>query len=287
LSSSLLQDMSSTKTLKNILPKYVKHFAERGSFPTKEVLYSYVREHQKLNPFEYGNSKWTSTYGSLRSLVSDIVRNKPERILKNIHSFEKEGVQYFFTDIQQVFNKVETNSNIELIDFESPSFRKHVEIQYMVADMGIYAGFKTYVATTDTQYPTSFGGTIKKLLNGQLEKKHPSDDGYWLDLILTDGQKIFNGEVEESTNVIKGLERLMDCQRKNSSSKSFVISSVDQYKAKFDKLIQQTYCDLNCVFLTCESIELLYTKVKIGDEFKISPKEMKKLLVKLFSGYNI
>jgi len=279
--------MSSIKTLKNLVPKVVEHYAKKGNFVSKEVLYSNIRSNQDNNPWDYGKSKWSSTFGSLRSLISDVVRNKPDRILKNVHSFEKEGVEYFYTDIQQVFDRVQTDTNNDSIDGECPKVRPHVDLQYMIADMATYANLTTYVATTDTQYPTSFGGTIKKLLNGQLEKKHPSDNGYWLDLILTDGQKIFNGEVEESTNVIKGLERLMDCQRKNSSSKSFVISSVDQYKAKFDKLIQQTYCDLNCVFLTCESIELLYTKVKIGDEFKISPKEMKKLLVKLFSGYNI
>ena len=113
--------MSSTKTLKNFIPKVVEHHANKGNFLTREVLYSMVRDHQDHNPWDYGKSKWSSTFGSLRSWISDVMRNKSERTLKNVHSFEKEGVQYFYTDIQQVFNQVQTSSNIESTRFSFSS----------------------------------------------------------------------------------------------------------------------------------------------------------------------
>ena len=279
--------MSSTKTLKNLVPKVVEHHAKNGNFVTKEVLYSIVRDHQEKYPWDYGQSVWSSTFGSLRSWISDVVRNKLERTLKNVHSFEKEGVLYFYTDIQQVFNQVQTVSNIESIDGECPKIRQHVNFQYMIADMSTYAGFRTYIARTDTHSLTNYGGSINSLLHKKLENRHPSDDGYWLDISLTDGSQTFNGEVEESTNVHAGLERLMDGQRKNPTAKSFVISSLDQYKVKYDNLTQNTYQDLRCVFIMSKSVESIYNKVKSGDKFNINPDEMKNILVSLLNGHQI
>jgi len=274
--------MTSTSTIQKTVPKFVEYRADSGCFPTKSEIYDFVKNHQINNPWDYGDSTLESSYGTIRSYMSDVVRNKETRLLKNVKSFEQDGVQYFYTNIEQLYKRISRNNNYDK-DSTEKSIRLHVDCQYMLADMGIYAGFETYVAHTDRHSPTIFGNTITKQFGEKLKNIPQSEDEHFLDVIFyKNGIPYLQIEVEESTNVIKGMERMMECKRKYPNVRSLVTSSSDIYKVKFENYSNGTYKNLNAMFCTIEKIKQIYSDVKKNGKFVISSDKMKKIMCELF-----
>jgi hypothetical protein len=274
--------MSSTSTIKKQVPKFVEYHANKGNFPTKTQIYDFVKNDQIRNPWNYGKSTLESSYGTIRSFISAVTTKKENRELKNIHYFEQDGVQYFYTDIEQVFQRVKIENGCDEDVVEKP-IRNHVDCQYMLADLGIYAGFETYIAHTDRYCATNFGGTIEKEFSGKLKNIPKSEDENFLDVIFYEnGIPSLLIEVEESTNVIKGMERMMECKRKYPNVKSLVTSSSDSYKDKFEKYSNGTYKYLNASFCTIEKIKEIYHNVKKNGKFTTSSDKVKKMIRELF-----
>ena len=279
---------TSTETIRNEVPKYVHHMVSQlNIFPTKTMIYNFIYEKQVREPYAFGKSKIESTQGTLRSWVSDVCSGKIDRSLNTINSFRDNGVDYFYTDINDVFKLALSCSGSQGSESKNEKLRIHCDIQYQLVKIFLDGGYSVWVSSTDLRGQknmTKYGKTISESFGDKLLKLEPNHPCYWIDVVIFDEKMkpIYLFEIEESTQVLKGLERMMEVKRKHKGVKCFVSSTKPEYKKLFDQYSNNTYQDLNCKFLEPKSIEKHYDATEVLDFQKFTLQERKTFIIESF-----
>lgn len=258
---------SSTQTIRETLPLFIYGmFEKEGILPTKSIIYRMFKSKQENEPYLFGKSCWESTYGTIRSWLSEVCKEKENKKLKDIKSFNFQGVDYFFTDIEQVYKLAAVGNNIiQVSDSYSPKIREHCNIQYELCHIFSKIGYKFWVPNQDSSGSngvTKYGDrTISEVFSEKLVSLTTKNELYWVDFVVFDRDKpIIQLEVEQSTKVLAGMERMMQSKQAFKKIKSYVTSTNNNYIDIFNKFSDGTYKDLGATFLNRKKIESLYKK---------------------------
>jgi len=264
-----MQLPKSTETIDSTIPLYVKGIFEKtGKLPTKSMIYQMMKTKQKNEPHLFGNSSWNSTYGSTRSRLSEVCKNIPNRKLKDVYSFDFQGVDYFYTDINQVYELAASANALEEIEDDYQFIaREHCNIQYELSGIFTKIGCKIWIPNQDsngekskTKYEQK---TINETYGENVLKMTTQNPFYWIDFVVFENDKpILQLEVEESTNVLKGMERMSQSKEFYNDIKSFVTSTKVNYQDLFNKVSTGTYKNLSANFINRNVIDKLYKKSK-------------------------
>lgn len=280
---------SSTETIRIEVPRFVQYQVSQGIFPTKTMIYEFIRSKQEREPYLFGKSKIESTQGTLRSFISQVCNSKVDREMKTLYSFNSDGVDYFYTDISDVFKLALASSGISISDENSEEkYRIHCNLQYELAKMFIDAGYKVWVSSTDVngkKNMTKYGKTIGDAFGEKLVSLSSDNVCYWIDVVVfnDDNKPIYLFEIEESTQVLKGLERMMDVKRKFKSVQCFVSSTKTEYEKVFHNYSANTYKDLECKFLNPKKIEKYFSTFENLDLTTFNVEERKNFLTEKFN----
>lgn len=277
---------SASQTITESIPLFVLWTIENlGVFPTKGMIYKMIKTKFENEPHLFNNNDWTSTFGTTRSKISQVCKNKEKRSLNDLHSFEHEGVNYFYTDINQVYALATKNNSEESIEKTNKNeTRKHVNIQYQLCEIFTKSGCDVWVPKNDsngdrnkTKYDNK---TIMESYETKLLNLTSKDTFYWVDFVAYEnGNPIVQVEVEESTEVLKGLERMNNTKRVFSKIKSIVTSTKPNYQKKFEDYTNGTYESLRAEFMDTEKIEKLFKK---SQKVSYNDENFKKLVFKEF-----
>jgi hypothetical protein len=262
-----------TQTILNTVPTYVKGmFDLYGILSTKRMIYQMMKIKRHNEPYLFSDRDWGSTYGTLRSILSDFCRDKECARVKNMKgllSFNLEGVDYFYNDEEQIkLLAIQNNGKIEITNTVLPKVREHCNIQFQLCGIFTKLGYKVWAPKQDTngeKNKTKYESkTIGEVYNKNMNKQQTKDEFYWIDFVVFDKDKpILQVEVEETTSVIGGLERMSNTKENNQNIKSFVTSNNSGYKKRFLELINGTYKELNAKFIDPKKIEKLTKLLKI------------------------
>jgi hypothetical protein len=267
---------SASQTIKESIPLFVLWtIKNKGIFPTKGMIYKMIKTKFENEPHLFNGNDWRSAFGTTRSKISQVCKNEEGRSIKELHSFEYEGVDYFYTDKNQIYELALKNNSEESIEKTNKNeTRKHVNIQYQLCSIFTKIGCDVWVPKND-----SSGGRNKtKYDNKTIIESHETnllnltskDTFYWVDFVAyQNGNPIVQVEVEESTEVLKGLERMNNTKKVFNKIKSIVTSTKPNYLKKFQDYTNGTYESLSAEFMDTEKIEKLFKKsqkVQLGDE---------------------
>ena len=251
-----MKKYTSTQTIKTQVPEYIEGiFNSKGILPTKRMIYEMIKIKQDFFPYLFGTSTWKSTFGSTRSALSQVCKNLTKRQLNNVYSFAIDGIEYFYTDINQVFYLASKNNSEDNQIINGKKVRDHCNIQYQLCGIFKKLGLDFWVPNNDssgeknkTKYSSN---TILDVYNKNIIKQKNGDDFYYIDFVVFDKNKnpILQIEVEETTNVVLGLERMSQTKYEHSKIKSFVISNNKNYEKKFIKYSNGTYKNLEANFI--------------------------------------
>jgi hypothetical protein len=264
---------TSTKTIKKQIPEFINGmFNIECSLPTKRKIYQMIKNKQIIEPYLFGKSSLESTYGSTRSALSNVCNKKIERELENVHSFSINGVDYFYTDIKQVFAVAARNNFNSDLNIDDKKIRKHCDIQYQLCGIFTKLGLDVWVPNQDSigdRNKTKYGDkTISEKYLNHFVKQTSKDDFYYIDFVVFDknNKPILQIEVEETTSVANGLERMSQTKEKHRQIKSFVTSSNKRYQKKFVLLSKGTYSDLSAKFINVKEIENIFNESKMVNQ---------------------
>ena len=162
--------------------------------------------------------------------------------------------------------------------------RKHVNIQYQLCEIFTKIGCDVWVPKNDssgdrnkTKYDNK---TILESHQTKLLNLTSKDTFYWVDFVAYEsGNPIVQVEVEESTEVLKGLERMINTKRAFNKIKSVVTSTKTNYQKKFEEYTNGTYESLRAEFIDTEKIEKLFKK---SQKVQLCDENFKKLVFKEF-----
>lgn len=250
--------ISSTTMIKTTVYQYVLFCNQSGKYPTKTEIMKHLNSVIETSPYLFGNSTSTSTKGSMRSMLSDFGKKEKPRI-ENLMFHDVNGILRFFVDPQLVIQK-QIESKFSSV-FETEKSTIHTDSQYMICDIFSKNGYQLYVPKNDRNRKTSFGVTIEESFsNKMVELNDPK--GKWVDVVvMKDGNPVLLFEVEESTK-LEGLDRMLNFITNNDLNKikTYVVSSNDSYKKKFDKEIKfDFYSDMDCKFVTLSELKEIYS----------------------------
>jgi hypothetical protein len=258
---------SASQTIKESIPLFVLWtIKNKGIFPTKGMIYKMIKTKFENEPHLFNGNDWTSTFGTTRSKISQVCKNEEGRSIKELHSFEYEGVDYFYTDNNQIYELALKNNSEELIEKTNKNkTRKHVNMQYQLCSIFTKIGYDVWVPKNDSSGKHSKSKyddkTITESYETNLLNLTTKDKFYWIDFVVYDnGNPILQVEVEESTEVLKGLERMKKTKKFFSKIKSRVTSTKPNYLKKFEEYTSDTYESLEAEFIDTEKIEKLFKK---------------------------
>lgn len=264
------------QTIVTTIPNYVKGmFDLYGILSTKRMIYQMMKIKRHNEPHLFSDRDWESTYGTIRSMLSEICKNKDSQRIEGLLTFNFQGVDYFYTEEEQIQSLAAQNSGkIVFTNPIKPKIREHCNTQFQMCGIFKTLGYNFWVSTLDIlgdKNKTKYDGkTINDVYEDRLVKIQSKDDFYWIDFVVFDGDKpILQIEVEESTEVHKGMERMSNVKEKHPTIKSFITSTKNNYEKKFKTLSEGTYKELSANFIEQKKIESLYKKsLKINDDPK-------------------
>lgn len=265
-----------TQTIIETLPRYVKGmFDLYGVLTTKRMIYQMMKIKRHNEPHLFSDKDWVSTYATLRSILSNVCRGiecTRVKSMKGLSSFNFQGVDYFYTDEQQLhLLAVQNNGKIEITNPTAPKVREHCNLQYQLCGIFTKLGYKVWVpkqdASGDNNKTKYDGKTIGDIYSENIVKLQTKDEFYWIDFVAFDKDNpILQVEVEETTNVIGGLERMSNTKETHQNIKSIVTSNKSGYKKRFLELSNGTYKEIGAKFIDPKKIETLYKKSLLINE---------------------
>jgi hypothetical protein len=281
-----MQLPSALQTLKDTIPLFIYGTIKNKNFlPTKGVIYKMLKTKHQNEEHLFNNNDWRSAFGTARSLLSQVCKNKENRSLPNIFSFNYEGVDYFYTNIEELHRLAVKNTSDEVIEnVDKKETRKHVNIQYQLCSIFTKIGCKVWVPKNDSngeKNRTKYNDkTISESFNENMVSLNTNDPFYWVDFIVYNNDSaIIQLEVEESTEVLKGLERMYTAKKAYGKINSIVTSTKPNYLKKFEEYASGTYENLGATFMDPQKIEKLYEKsLKVCE----NDEKFKKLVFKEF-----
>jgi hypothetical protein len=277
---------SASETINESIPIFVLWTIENLKvLPTKGMIYKMIKTKFQNEPHLFNNNSWGSAFGTTRSKISQVCKNVGSRSLKELFSFKHEGVDYFYTDINQIYGLALKNNSEEIIEKTNKNeTRKHVNIQYQLCSIFTKIGCDVWAPKNDssgdrnkTKYDNK---TIIESYEKNLLNLTTKDTFYWVDFVAyQNNTPILQVEVEESTEVLKGLERMYNTKKHFNKIKSIVTSTKPNYLKKFEDYTNGTYESLCAKFMDTEKIEKLFKK---SQKVLNNDENFKKLVFKEF-----
>lgn len=280
-----------TQTIVDTTLSYVKGtFDLYGMLTTKRMIYQMMKVKRYNEPHLFSDRDWGSTYGTTRSMLSEICKNKDSQRIEGLLTFKFEGVDYFYTSEEQLQSlAVQNNGKIDFTNSNNAKIREHCNTQFHMCGIFEKLGFNFWVSKLDTsgeKNKTKYDNkTISDVFEEKILKIQTKDDFYWIDFVVFDGEvPILQLEVEESTDVHKGMERMSNTKDIHPNIQSFITSTKENYEKKFKHLSEGTYKDLSAKFIEPKKIESLYKRsLKIGDD----PKKLESFKKTVFNTFNL
>lgn len=266
--------LSSTEMIKLNVYQFVLESNKAKKFPTVAEIRENMNRLIEQAPYLFGDSTVTSSKGTMRSMLSELLKMKENRRINNVMFHEINGIPKFFVDpLLVVQNQIENNSK-ELFETENNTI--HTDSQYMLCDIFTNLGYGVFVPKGDRSQKNSFGQTIQEAFSNNIVEITDSV-GKFIDVVITKNGKPFKiFEVEESTNIRNGLTRMTRYKSVENDVESFVVSSKESYQKKFDKESKwEIFSDLNSIFIPYSDLKQIFD----------NQKDIK--LVKKFLGENI
>ena len=262
-----MKKYTSTQTIKTQIPEYIEGiFNSKGILPTKRMIYEMMKIKQDIFPYLFGKSTWKSTFGSTRSVLSEVCKNLEKRDLQNVYSFCIAGIDYFYTNMEQVYYLAAKNNSEENEIVNCEKVRNHCNIQFQLCGIFEKLNLNFWVPNNDSsgeKQKTKYSNkTILDIYGKNIISLKKNNEFYYIDFVVFDENKkpILQIEVEETTNVGFGMERMSQTKFEFSDIKSFVVSNNKNYQKKTINYSNGTYKDLEAGFIFAKKIETLYNK---------------------------
>lgn len=256
-----MQKTSSTEMIKLTIYQFVLQMNQSKKYPTYPEIRQQMNEVIDTAPYLFGDSQSSSTKGTMRSMLSELVNKKNNPRITNVFFQEVNGIQKFFVDPSLIVQKQIENDSKDII--ESPNNTNHSDSQYMICDIFTKIGFDIFVPKGDRNQKNSFGKTIEESFSNNIVEVE-DERGKFIDVIVMKNNKpVILFEVEESTNVRNGLTRMLTFKDTGIKVKTFIVSSKDSYKKKFDKETKwDTFKDLKSKFLSFSDLKEIFENKK-------------------------
>lgn len=251
------QKLSSTQMIRKNVYEYVLHCNKSLKYPTYVEIRQHMNKVIETAPYLFGEGEVTSTKGTMRSMLSELTQKKEKRRIDNVFFHEINGIQKFFIDPTLVVKKQIENNSKDIVEKENNTI--HADCQYMICDIFTNKGFQVFVPKGDRNQKNSFGKTIEEKFSESIFEVEDSV-GKFIDVVILKDQKpLFLFEVEESTSVRNGLTRMTTFKGSSKSISSYIVSSKDSYKKKFDKESKwDIFADLKCEFISNEELKSMF-----------------------------
>jgi len=243
------KDSSTKLILKHIL-YYVQECYGRGKVPTKIEVKWHMDDVIQLTNYMFGNSLTGSTEGSMRSILSSLVKGK-----KKIPGLEvkiKNKIPFFVLDGDVANELLIQNRLMNFVPKESKTI--HRDTQYLLCETFYNLGFTIHVPKSDRNKENQFDKTIEKSFGDRIVDID-DEKGRQIDLIVFHNETPYLlFEVEESTN-LDGLHRMESFikNQKLKNLKTYIVSSNNSYEKKFKREIN-FYSKQKCKFIKYDKI---------------------------------
>lgn len=248
---------------KKIVPYWINsHILENGGkLPNRKDIYSKFFKFEKNYPEKFLTNQKGSAYGTLRASLSP---SKKEDFTKfpGVYFITIENETYFYTHKIQVTNLLTKSMEVEKVELEA---RIHINTQYQLCGIFTKLGYSVRVPKNDLsglKNKTSYNNeTIKETFKETLVDFQIGDPTNNIDFLVFNQNNIpiVQIEVEETTGVLSGLQRMDKVKESNPNISSFISSSKRNYRKKFDEY-SKNYKNLSAKFITAKKIESLYNK---------------------------
>lgn len=273
---------TASETIRNSINSYVKWVIEtKQLLPTKGMIYKMLKVKYDNEPYLFNENDWGSAFGTSRSMLSELCLKKLKIRLDSLLTIKYEGVDYFYNNEEQIYFLALCKNTGHVID--NKNITEHTNIQYQLASIFTKIGYQIWVPKNDSngQYKrTKYGNTILESFNTKMVDLNVEDVFYWIDFVVYDnGKPILQIEVEESTGVLGGMDRMYSSKCKCGKIKSIVTSTNPKYEKKVNEYGGGAYKSLRAKFMDAKKIETIFNeslKVSHNDE------KFKKLVFKEF-----
>lgn len=189
-----------------------------------------------------------------------------------------------------VYEALTLNKSSEL-DIDLETKRRHIQIQVLLAYIGNFLGYRTWIANNDRGHLvqgkrlSEIEGVLSELNEVKVLQSYPEaiKNALLIDCIwLTDRSIPAVFEVEHSTGVTSGLSRMKKFQDEcpNIADISWVIAGPDEIRNEvFNKASVKQFNSLNAHFMSYSSIEEFYDLCKRG---KITAESVNENIIRNF-----
>ena len=255
------QRISSTNMIKKTVYEYVLHCNKSLKYPTYVEIRQHLNKIIETAPYLFGESEVSSTKGTMRSMLSELSQNKSKRRIDNVFFHEINGIQKFFIDPALLVQKQIENNSKDIIEKENNTI--HADCQYMICDIFTKKGFQVFVPKGDRNQKNSFNTTIDEKFSNDIFEITDSVGKFIDVIIIKDEKPVALFEVEESTSVRNGLTRMTTFKGNSKSISSYIVSSKDSYKKKFDKESKwDIFADLKSKFISNHELRNIFENQK-------------------------
>jgi|LakMenE18May11ns_1017448.scaffolds.fasta_scaffold9823669_2 hypothetical protein len=269
---------TSTETIKTIMERQVNLFSKNGDYVSREYILDLMKKKYDLDPYEFGLNrektgpqKWETIYGTFRSAETGLIycigqrksaagTSKTFCDIKDLKVIESDfdGERYYYIDsvLQKAQLEKQTNPNFtpiltnQTIKIEQDT---HTDIQAKIAELGILAGYKIHIPSSDRNKLLKNGMTINMKFEEHIVKDFTNKDKRTseIDVLWIQGNKIIRAfEVEINTGVVDGLSRMSSL---DSSVKCHIVSYREDYEKKFKLLMETDYKNTKMNFTYLQS----------------------------------
>ena len=197
---------------------------------------------------EGNNPNWGSVYGTFRSMYAAVKNNSggSKAMVGVLKIISHEGVDYIF-DFENTYEKAQIGMKLREVQYgdDVEISDPHTESQFRICQIGEAAGYKLFVPFSNRNKKTSNGMTIAQVFGDILVDNFEglSKITKEIDVIFLDEKDgkllpVRAYEVENSTNVISGVGRMLALQ-----CVGVIVDTKNQYKEKFDMYVKESFSD--------------------------------------------